>query len=292
VRQSVHATRWFRALAASYGLHVAALLVAMVALRSADLPESPWPVDAAVTMTPALPPPPLEVKVVSVEGRAGAPPRRDWIEESRPHPRQPAPPRPTPEVVAPAMATVAMSSPNDDLDQVAAVEAPGDPGDEAELTSGEGVAAGSGTAPGTGEGGGVSGWGTGDQDFVPDPDPVAIRLGGELHARVVGGSGTEVYSRDGLTFISNKEATGLRTRDYFPRLPGALWPQRGPYIVELDVCVTEQGQVSDASLRSSASRRLDPLVRDAVTGWLYQPRVVDGRRVPFCHGIVIKYERW
>jgi hypothetical protein len=24
----------------------------------------------------------------------------------------------------------------------------------------------------------------------------------------------------------------------------------------------------------------------------YRPRVVDGKPTPFCHGVVIKYERW
>jgi hypothetical protein len=30
----------------------------------------------------------------------------------------------------------------------------------------------------------------------------------------------------------------------------------------------------------------------AAKTWLYRPRLVDGKPTPFCHGVVIKYERW
>jgi hypothetical protein len=33
------------------------------------------------------------------------------------------------------------------------------------------------------------------------------------------------------------------------------------------------------------------VVLAAAKTWLYRPRLVDGSR-PFCHGVVIKYERW
>ena len=96
--------------------------------------------------------------------------------------------------------------------------------------------------------------------------------------------------RADVPFVSLKEATLLRTHDFFPRLPAALWSGRGPYLVALEVCVSEEGRVNEAALLSSGSARLDPVVLQAVRGWRYRPRVLDGRAAPFCHGILIKYE--
>ena len=92
-------------------------------------------------------------------------------------------------------------------------------------------------------------------------------------------------------FVSLKEATTLRTHDYFPRLPAALWTERGPYVVVIELCVSPEGRVSEAALLSQASARLDPVVLAAVRGWRYRPRFEDGKPSPFCHGVVIKYER-
>jgi hypothetical protein len=137
---------------------------------------------------------------------------------------------------------------------------------------------------GTGPGAGGDGDGAGGGD---------VFLGGELHARVQGDEHETIVERgDGPAFISDKRATELRTRDYFPRLPGERWPQRRPYVVVLDVCVAGDGTVSDAALRSSASRTLDPIVRAAAKTWRYSPHLVDGRPTPFCHRVVIRYERW
>jgi outer membrane biosynthesis protein TonB len=113
----------------------------------------------------------------------------------------------------------------------------------------------------------------------------------ELFARIIGSGirpGTPV--RGDLPFISLREATALRTSDFFPRLPAALWTERSAYLVALEVCVSEQGWVTEASLRSSASARLDPIVLAAARGWRYRPRLLDGRPAPFCHGVLIRYE--
>jgi hypothetical protein len=34
------------------------------------------------------------------------------------------------------------------------------------------------------------------------------------------------------------------------------------------------------------------VVLAAAKTWQYQPRLVNGKPAPFCHGVVIKYERW
>jgi TonB family protein len=92
--------------------------------------------------------------------------------------------------------------------------------------------------------------------------------------------------------ISHDEATTLRARDSFPRLPESVWSGGRPYVVKLEICVADDGRVREAVLRSSASARLDPIVLAAVRTWRYRPRLVGGKATPFCHGVVIKYERW
>jgi hypothetical protein len=136
---------------------------------------------------------------------------------------------------------------------------------------------------------------------VPDgPEPDTGNPGGggdalgprarprELVARVVG-SGEVVPP--GAPVVSLREATALRTRDYFPRLPAALWTDARPYIVRVGLCVSDAGRVIDAVLQSAASPALDPLVLAAVRGWRYRPRLVDGQPQPFCHAVTIAYER-
>jgi outer membrane biosynthesis protein TonB len=113
----------------------------------------------------------------------------------------------------------------------------------------------------------------------------------ELFARIIGSGiapGTPV--RADLPFVSLKEATSLRTHDHFPRLPAALWTERRPYMVVVELCVSEEGRVSEAALRSHRAPHLDALVLDAVRGWRYRPRLLDGRPSPFCHGVAIRYD--
>jgi hypothetical protein len=117
-------------------------------------------------------------------------------------------------------------------------------------------------------------------------------MGRELHARVIGSEPVFVEARAGTSIVSHDEATALRSWDSFPRLPEAVWSGWRPYVVKLQVCVGADGLVTEAVLRSSASARLDPIVRAAVETWRYRPRVEGGKPAPFCHGVAIKYERW
>jgi TonB family protein len=129
----------------------------------------------------------------------------------------------------------------------------------------------------------------------PGEGGVGITLGRhgrprELVARVVG-AGSELAGVGDAPTVSLKEATSLRVRDYFPRLPAASWPEARPYIVRVALCVSEAGSVTDAVLQSSASSTLDPLVLAAVRSWRYRPRLIDGTPHRFCHAVTIAYER-
>jgi hypothetical protein len=152
--------------------------------------------------------------------------------------------------------------------------APGDPA----AGAGDGAATGDGLGDGLGDGFGPGAGGT--------------AMSRELHARVLGNEEVDVRPRADAPTISHDEATALRTRDRFPRLPESVWPDWRPYVVKLEICVGADGRVHEAALRSSASARLDPVVLAAAKTWQYRPRLVDGKPAPFCHGVVIKYERW
>jgi hypothetical protein len=137
----------------------------------------------------------------------------------------------------------------------------------------------------------LAGWGSAGGDGLGEGDGYLRGRRPELFARVLGNVEAGWTRRHDLPFVSHKEATTLRTDDYFPRLPAALWTDREPYVVVIELCVSEEGRVSEAALLSRASARLDPVVLAAVRGWRYRPRLEGGKPTPFCHGVVIKYER-
>jgi hypothetical protein len=262
-----------RAHAVSLGLHALGLAVLLLmASRRLDPPE------------PEPGPPALVVSLFQPLAFAGGPapgtptstaPPAPATSRRRPSDRAPAAPR------APRPVAAAAPTP-----------LPLDDGGSLPLDGSE--ADGDGTATQVlwmGSGGGRYGRGTGG---AGDGTPGTIGRGRrppELFGRVIG-SGLRRGSavRGDLPFVSLKEATSLRTHDHFPRLPAALWPDHGPYLVALQVCVTAEGRVGDAALMSHGSARLDPIVLQAVRGWRYRPRLQDGQPGPFCHGILIKYE--
>jgi hypothetical protein len=141
---------------------------------------------------------------------------------------------------------------------------------------------------GHGDGAGI---GDGDGARAVPPDATE-NLGHELHARILGDVSVDLPHDDDRPVLSHDQATVLRLRDVFPRLPESLWPEWRPYVVTLRVCVDEQGHVSDTTLLSAAAPRLDRMVATAARTWRYRPFERSGRATAFCHGVVIKYEHW
>jgi hypothetical protein len=155
------------------------------------------------------------------------------------------------------------------------------------------VAGGEGGGVGSGIGDGVgSGVGSGEAFDVGERG--VRRRREELAGRVIGEGPSDgpAGATRGLPYVSLREATTLRTYDFFPRLPAALWQSHRPYVVAVDLCVSEDGQVTEASLLGHRSSQLDPVVLDAVRTWRYHPRVVEGQPSAFCHVVNIKYERY
>jgi hypothetical protein len=275
-----------RPLLLSCALH--AVVVLMIS-RPAPRPPARASASAVEIALAPVPPPSLavavDVAVPSHDGGGGPahPEQPAAVAPARAHHRRvaaasPATPEPPPVAPAPPLAT----PPASDEGQVAVAEPAPAPGTPAAAPDEQGTGVGDGAGDGLGDG-------VGD-GFGPGSGGPAMSR--ELHARVLGDEVVDVRPREGSPIISHDEATALRTRDRFPRLPESVWSDWRPYIVKLEICVGEDGRVREAALRSSASTRLDPLVLAAARTWLYRPRVVDGKPAPFCHGVVIKYERW
>jgi outer membrane biosynthesis protein TonB len=277
-----------RSLLFSCALHGLIVLIVLATAPRRATRESVGAVEIALE---AAPPAILAVAVdVDVAARAGGggparPAEPAVVAPARTHRRWPvatraaavdAPPTPAPapELAAPPTTDEGMM----EVPQAAPAPGPSSAAGAQAAGAGDGAGAGNGLGDGFGDGFGAGAGGT--------------AMSRELHARVLGNEVVDVRPRDGVPTISHDEATALRTRDSFPRLPESVWPEWRPYIVKLEICVGEDGRVRDAALRSSASARLDPVVLAAAKTWQYRPRLVDGKSAAFCHGVVIKYERW
>ena len=276
-----------RSLLFSCALHGVIVLIVFATTPRRPPPQTAAAVEVAMdAATPPMAAVPIDVDLLAHVGGGGParPTAPAVVDAARTHRRAmaaraltvDAPPAPeaAPEPAAPP----AVDRSSVEVTQAATAAAPaGAPGDRA---AGIGTGAGAGNGLGDGFGDGFG------------PGAGGRALGRELHARVLGNEEVDVRPRPGAPTIDHDEATALRTRDSFPRLPESVWPEWRPYIVKLEICVAEDGRVREAVLRSSASPRLDPIVRAAAETWQYRPRLVDGKPAPFCHGVVIKYERW
>jgi len=274
-----------RSLLFSCALHGVIVLIVLATTPRRAPRESAGAVEIALeALPPSIPAVASDVDVLAHEGGGGPadPTEPVVVESTRPHRKAPLATRAiaddTPAAPAPAPGTAAPPTTDDGLVAVApGAPAAGPPGDQA-AGAGDGAGAGNGLGDGVGDGFGAGSGGT--------------EMSRELHARVLGNEVMDVRPREGAPTISHDEATALRTRDSFPRLPESVWPEWRPYIVKLEICVAEDGRVREAELRSSASARLDHVVLAAAKTWQYRPRLVDGKPAPFCHGVVIKYEQW
>jgi hypothetical protein len=168
-----------------------------------------------------------------------------------------------------------------------------DEGTEDEVGAAGGGGYGTGSGPGIGSGIG-DGPGSGEEEAGRGRRRRQLELAGRVvgEYRPLGFQTTDQprRGRGSAPYISIHEATKLRTRDLFPRLPAALWTSHRRYIVVVDLCVSSEGRVSNAELMLGASPVLDPIVLAAVWTWQYQPRLVSGAARPFCHLITIQYD--
>jgi len=271
----------------SCALHAIALLAlaghtraTATTVSTLTFPPAGSPVEIAVVTPPA--PRSAAHEALAAPGGGRPPPARARRGEARPRGLAPeaSPPLPhadTETVIAVSETAVEVGAPSPPAespapDQNAASDLPG---------SGEGHGNGDGTGDGDGSG---SGDATGDQ-----PE----NLGKELHARILGEVRVDLPRDDQQRIVlAHDQATALRQRDIFPRLPESLWPEWRPYVVTLRVCVDEQGQVSDATLLSAKAPRLDRMVAAAARSWRYRPFEAAGQPTAFCHGVVIQYEHW
>jgi len=279
-----------RSLLFSCALHGVILVIALATAPRRAVHDPAGVVEIAVDgAQPAIPNVPLLVAVEEAEHRGGGGPARPAeaavVQLTRaPHRRRVAihgVRADTPPLPEPAEDHAAPTATDEGVVEVArgaATAGPSSAPSDGASGAGNGAGAGNGLGDGLGDGFG--------------PGAGGGEMSRELHARVLSNEELDVRPREGTPTLSHDESTALRTRDRFPRLPESVWPEWRPYVVRLEICVGEDGDVREVVLRSSASPRLDPVVVAAAKTWQYRPRFVDGKATPFCHGVVIKYERW
>jgi outer membrane biosynthesis protein TonB len=82
-------------------------------------------------------------------------------------------------------------------------------------------------------------------------------------------------------------ARALRVYDAFPDLPARAVRERPE--LDVKVCVSTQGDVSNAEIvRGPSDPSLEPL-RAAILRWRYRPFTPAGTPTPFCHVMRISY---
>ena len=220
---------------------------------------------------------------------AAVPGPRRGLAIAAPRPPREARPRPAPATVA-VPAAIDEGLPFPELVSATAAEPPepAPPATEPPAAVDISDTTGFGTGPGQGDGVGA-GLGTGEDDAGTGRRRRVL-----IHGRVAGedrmGHIPRVHQGRGAgPYVSVDEATTLRTHDFFPPLPAALWPSFRPYVVVVDLCVSAEGRVSDAAFVVKSSPALDPIVLAAVRTWRYRPRLVGGAPHGFCHLVTIQY---
>lgn len=91
------------------------------------------------------------------------------------------------------------------------------------------------------------------------------------------------------SYVSPGMAKELRVYDEFPSLPESLKRTGLAQAVDVEVCVSDRGSVSDITFDQHAARPLGDVLRSAIRTWRYRPLVVHGAPTPFCHALQIRY---
>jgi hypothetical protein len=87
--------------------------------------------------------------------------------------------------------------------------------------------------------------------------------------------------------VEPEVARALRVYDSFPTLPDRAL--RGRPDLDVQVCVSTQGSVSDAVVVRGPVDSATETVRTAILGWRYRPYTLHGAPAPFCHLMRISY---
>ena len=71
-----------------------------------------------------------------------------------------------------------------------------------------------------------------------------------------------------------------------PRIPRALDRSGATFSAEVRVCVSADGQVTDARVIRGAGPGIDPQIPEFVRRWRYHPLILEGHPTPFCYPFV------
>ena len=91
--------------------------------------------------------------------------------------------------------------------------------------------------------------------------------------------------------LSNEAATALRLQEEFPSLPEHVRARQRYLAVDLDVCVSTQGDARAERFRSPVDPEVRRVVGKAIASWRYRPLVSEGVARAFCHRLSLQYHR-
>jgi hypothetical protein len=95
---------------------------------------------------------------------------------------------------------------------------------------------------------------------------------------------------EGAATVPPEVARALRVYESFPNMAVEFMPGGRHQPVTLEVCVSERGMVTRATVGSSTVDAFQERVRAAALTWRYRPLLMSGRAIPFCHLIRVTYE--
>ncbi len=93
-----------------------------------------------------------------------------------------------------------------------------------------------------------------------------------------------------VPFVSSGVAQSLRVYDDFPAMPDRVKGAGFPQTVNVEICVSERGDVTRVTADGKASPMLERTLVNAIRNWRYRPFQVAGNPSPFCHQMEIRYE--
>jgi hypothetical protein len=93
----------------------------------------------------------------------------------------------------------------------------------------------------------------------------------------------------GVFHVSAGVAQALRVYDVFPSMPDAMRAAGLAAAVNVEICVSNLGDVSEVTMNREAAPVLKDVLRSAIRTWRYRPLVLAGNATPFCHEMQLRY---
>jgi hypothetical protein len=89
--------------------------------------------------------------------------------------------------------------------------------------------------------------------------------------------------------VSPGVAQSLRVYDIYPSMPDAMRAAGIAVAVNVEICVANNGAVSEVTMDREAAPALRDVLNSAIRTWRYRPLVMGGNATPFCHDMQLRY---